>query len=101
MAAAPAVARFLGAGGMAEALAISREIGEICRGEHPHFRVPALDERGAPAGVDVRLVVETGITPLINTGIAGRKAGTGQIGAGVVRAPLACFEGALRALAEG
>ncbi|HEY7650232.1 MAG TPA: DUF1116 domain-containing protein [Methylomirabilota bacterium] len=101
MAAAPAVARFLGAGGMAEALAVSREIGEICRGEHPHFRVPALDERGAPAGVDVRLVVETGITPLINTGIAGRKAGTGQIGAGVVRAPLACFEGALRALAGG
>jgi hypothetical protein len=51
--------------------------------------------------VDVRLVVETGIAPLINTGIAGRKAGTGQIGAGVVRAPLACFERALLALAGG
>jgi hypothetical protein len=101
MAAAPAVARFLGAGGVAEALAVTREITEICRSEHPHFRIPALDERGTPAGVDARLVVETGITPLINTGIAGRKAGTGQIGAGVVRAPLACFEAAVLALAGG
>lgn len=101
MAAAPAVARFLGAGGFAEALGATREIAEICRGEHPHFRIPALDERGAPVGIDVRLVVETGITPLINTGIAGRKAGTGQIGAGVVRAPVACFERALLALAAG
>jgi hypothetical protein len=50
-------------------------------------------------GIDVRRVVETGITPLINTGIAGRVAGTGQIGAGVVRAPLACFTQALEAFA--
>lgn len=100
LAAAPAVARFVGAGGMAEALAATEEIAEICLAEHPHFRIPALDERGVPAGIDVRLVVETGIAPLINTGIAGRKAGTGQIGAGVVRAPLACFERALLALAE-
>jgi hypothetical protein len=100
MAAAPAVARFVGAGGVAEALAATEEIAEICVAEHPHFRIPALDERGAPAGIDVRMVVATGIAPLINTGIAGRKAGTGQIGAGVVRAPLACFERALLALAE-
>jgi hypothetical protein len=99
MAAAPAVARFVGAGGVAEALAATEEIAEICWGEHPHFRIPGLDERGTPAGIDVRLVVETGITPLINTGIAGYRAGTGQIGAGVVRAPLACFERALMALA--
>jgi hypothetical protein len=100
LAAAPAVARFVGAGGMAEALAATEEIAEICLAEHPHFRIPALDERGVPAGIDVRLVVETSIAPLINTGIAGRKAGTGQIGAGVVRAPLACFERALLALGE-
>jgi hypothetical protein len=100
LAAAPAVARFLGAGGFAEALGATREIAEICHSEHPHFRIPALDERGTPAGIDVQLVVETGITPLVNTGIAGRKAGTGQIGAGVVRAPLACFERALLALAH-
>ena len=100
MAASPAVARFVGAGGMAEARAVTDEIAEISVGEHPHFRVPTLDERGAPTGIDVRAVVETGITPLINTGIAGRRAGTGQIGAGVVRAPLACFAAALRAFAS-
>jgi len=99
MAASPAVARFVGAGGMAEARGVTDEIVEISVGEHPHFRVPALDDRGVPTGIDVRAVVETGITPLINTGIAGRAAGTGQIGAGVVRAPLACFTLALRALA--
>lgn len=100
MAASPAVARFVGAGGVAEAVAATDEIREICAGEHPHFRIATLDERGAPAGIDVRLVVETGIAPLINTGIAGRQAGVGQVGAGVVRAPLACFEQALLALAE-
>jgi len=98
MAASPAVARFVGAGGVAEALAVTEEIGEITIAEHPHFRIPALDDRGVPVGIDVRRVVETGITPLINTGIAGRTAGTGQIGAGVVRAPLACFTQALEAL---
>jgi hypothetical protein len=99
MAASPAVARFVGAGGIAEALAATAEIGEITIAEHPHFRIPTLDDRGAPVGIDVRRVVETGFTPLINTGIAGRIAGTGQIGAGVVRAPLACFTQALEALA--
>jgi hypothetical protein len=98
MAASPAVARFIGAGGMAEALAVTREIREICHGEHPHFRIATLDERGAPAGIDVMKVVETGITPLINTGIAGKVAGTGQVGAGVARAPLACFTAALDAM---
>ena len=98
MAASPAVARFVGAGGVEEARRVTVEISEITVGEHPHFRVPALDERGTPAGIDVRRVVETGITPLINTGIAGRIAGTGQIGAGVVRAPLACFTAALEQL---
>jgi hypothetical protein len=48
----------------------------------------------------VRRVVETGITPIINTGIAGRRAGTGQVGAGTVRAPLGCFTAALEALAR-
>jgi hypothetical protein len=100
MAASPAVARFLGAGGAAEALAVTEEMREISAGEHPHFRVPALDERGTPVGIDVRRVVETSITPLINTGIAGRRAGVGQVGAGVARAPLACFTAALESLAE-
>ena len=99
MAASPAVARFLGAGGAAEALAVTEEMREICAGEHPHFAIPALDVRGTPVGIDVRRVVETGITPLINTGIAGRRAGVGQVGAGVARAPLACFTAALESLA--
>jgi uncharacterized protein DUF1116 len=99
MAASPAVARFIGAGGMAEAMAVTREIREICHADHPHFRIVTLDERGAPAGIDVLKVVETGIAPLINTGIAGKVAGTGQVGAGVARAPLACFAAALEALA--
>jgi hypothetical protein len=100
MVAAPAVARFLGAGGTVEAAAITAEMREICAGEHPHFRIPSLDERGAPVGIDARLVVETSLTPLINTGIASRRAGVGQIGAGVVRAPLGCFTAALEALAD-
>jgi hypothetical protein len=100
MAASPAVARFVGAGGMAQAQATTAEMAEIAFGEHPHFRIATLDDRGAPTGIDVRRVIETGIAPLINTGIAGRRAGTGQIGAGVVRAPLACFEQAVLAMAE-
>ena len=99
MAASPAVAGFVGAGGLHEALAITEEMAEITVGEHPHFRIPNLDDRGAPVGIDVRRVVETGITPIINTGIAGRRPGVGQIGAGTVRAPLPCFEQALAALA--
>jgi hypothetical protein len=100
MAASPAVARFLGAGGVAESRAATDLMREICHAEHPHFRVPVLDERGTPAGIDVRRVVETGITPMINTGIASREPGVGQIGAGVVRAPLGCFTAALAALAQ-
>jgi hypothetical protein len=97
MAASPAAARFVGAGGMPEALQVTAEMREISLGMHPHFRIPMLDEQGTPVGIDIRAVLESGITPLINTGIAGRKAGTGQIGAGVVRAPFACFARALEA----
>ena len=99
MAASPAVVRFVGAGGFREALRATEEMAEICLGEHPHFRIPTLDERGTPVGIDIRKVVETGITPLVNTGIAGKTPGVGQIGAGVARAPLACFEQALEAFA--
>jgi uncharacterized protein DUF1116 len=97
MAASPSVVRFVGAGGLQEAIRATEEMAEICVGEHPHFRIPTLDERGTPVGIDLRKVVETGITPLINTGIAGKMPGIGQIGAGVARAPLLCFEQALEA----
>jgi hypothetical protein len=99
MAASPAAARFVGAGGAAEALRVTEEMREITLGEHPAFRLAADQDRGTPVGIDVRAVVATGITPLINTGIAGRVPGTGQVGAGVVRAPLGCFVAAVRALA--
>jgi len=98
MAAAPAVAGFVGAGGFREAVATTRAMGEIAAARHPQWRIPALEFTGAPVGIDVRRVVETGIAPAINTGIAHRRAGVGQVGAGVARAPLACFESALRAL---
>ncbi len=52
-----------------------------------------------PTGIDIRLVVETGLAPVINTGIAHREPGIGQVGAGVVKAPLKCFEDALVAFA--
>ncbi|HTU00614.1 MAG TPA: DUF1116 domain-containing protein [Candidatus Sulfotelmatobacter sp.] len=97
MAASPSVVRFVGAGGAKDAVRTTEEMQEICLAEHPHFRIPSLDERGTPVGIDIRKVLETGITPLINTGMAGKIPGTGQIGAGVVRAPLACFEQALEA----
>jgi hypothetical protein len=99
MAASPAAARFVGAGGAAEARRITEEMREITLGEHPYLRIPAQDDRGVPVGIDVRRVVRTGITPLINTGIAGRRVGMGQVGAGVVRAPLGCFVAALESLA--
>jgi hypothetical protein len=101
MAASPAVAGFVGQGGLTEAIAVTEEMAEICLTEHAHFRIPTLGDRGSPVGIDIRKVVATGITPLINTGIAGKVPGTGQIGAGVVRAPLACFEKALEAFARG
>jgi len=100
MAAAPAVAGFVGAGGFSEALATTRAMSEIAAARHPQWTIPALEFAGAPVGIDVRRVVETGIAPAINTGIAHRRAGVGQVGAGVARAPLACFEKALLAFAR-
>jgi hypothetical protein len=100
MAAAPAVAGFVGAGSAADALGYSRRMMEITTGANPEWTIPALDFAGVPTGIDARRVVATGITPTINTGIAHREPGVGQVGAGVVNAPLACFEQAVVALAE-
>lgn len=100
MAAAPAVVQFTGVVSVREAVRITREMAEITISTSPHYRVPALEFEGVPVGIDVRKVVATGITPIINTGIAHKEAGVGQIGAGTVRAPLAVFREALVALAE-
>jgi hypothetical protein len=99
MAAAPAVAGFVGAGAASEAADFTRAMGEITLSENPEWTIPALDYRGVPTGIDIRLVVETGIAPTVNTGIAHREPGIGQVGAGVVKAPMACFEQALVAFA--
>ena len=98
MAAAPAIVRFVG-GTVADALANTRRMYEITLAEHPMFSVPVLDFRGLPCGIDTTLVVRTGILPQINTGMAGRIAGTGQVGAGLVTPPAEVFPAALHALA--
>lgn len=100
MIAAPAVTRFVGSGGFHDALNTSNEMAEICLSHNPNFPVPTWDFKGICLGIDARLVVEKGITPVINTGIAHKKAGIGQIGAGTVRPPLTCFEKAITAYAE-
>lgn len=100
MIAAPAVTRFVGSGGFDDALATSDEMMEICLGRNLNFPVPTWNFKGICLGIDARKVVATGITPVINTGIAHKQAGIGQIGAGTVRPPLACFEKAVRAYAR-
>jgi len=100
MAAAPAVVGYVGAGRASEAAAFTRSMAEIVVGPNPAWTIPAMDFAGVPTGIDIRLVVETGLVPTINTGIAHREPGVGQVGAGVVKAPLKCFEEALVAFAE-
>ncbi|MCX7301246.1 MAG: DUF1116 domain-containing protein [Rhodobacterales bacterium] len=98
MAASPAIVQFVG-GTPADAVANSRRMLNITLGANPAFTLPALNFGGTPAGIDARAVLDTGILPVINTGIAHRKAGVGQIGAGITTAPLECFAGAVAALA--
>ena len=98
MAAAPAIVRFVG-GSPADALEYTRLMGRITLAHNPSYALPPLAFAGTPTGIDIRRVVDSGITPVINTGIAHREAGVGQIGAGIARAPLACFGQALTALA--
>ena len=100
MVAAPGVTRFVGAGGFEDALRVANGMGGVCISHQPNFTIPTWDFKGTPLGIDIRKVVATGITPLINTGIAHRQAGVGQVGAGTVRAPLGCFEKALEAYAK-
>ena len=99
MATAPAIVTFVG-GSPKDALNATLEMYEITVAEHKIFTMPSLDFRGTPTGIDIRKVVELGITPRINTGIAHRQPGVGQVGAGLVRPPLAIFQQALVAFAE-
>ena len=99
MASAPAIVTFV-SGTPQDAINATLEMYEITYAEHKYFTIPPLDFRGTPVGVDIRKVVEKGITPRVNTGIAHKDAGVGQIGAGLVRPPMAMFEQALVAFAE-
>jgi hypothetical protein len=99
MAAAPAIVTFIG-GAPEDAIHATLEMYEITAAEHAHFTIPSLGFRGTPVGIDLRRVVELGVTPRVNTGIAHKNAGVGQVGAGLVRPPLEIFEMALIAYAE-
>jgi hypothetical protein len=99
MAAAPAIVRFVG-GEASDALDATRSMYAITLDEHPHLQVPILGFRGTPVGIDVTRVVRTGVLPFVNTGIAGKEPGTGQVGAGLVTPPMEAFVDAVRALAE-
>lgn len=99
MAAAPAIVTFV-SGTPKDAINATLEMYEICYTEHKSFTIPPLDFRGTPTGIDLRKVVELGITPRVNTGIAHKDPGVGQVGAGLVRPELSMFEEALEAFAE-
>lgn len=99
MAASPAITQFVG-GSTSDALATTIRMRRITTRPHPAFPLPPLDFAGAPSGIDVLKVLDTGVLPVINTGIAHREAGIGQIGAGIVEAPAGVFVQAVRAVAE-
>jgi hypothetical protein len=91
------VAAFVG-GTMADALATTEDLDLVCAGRSTRLRIPVLDLRGTPLGVDARCVAELGVTPSITTGVLHASTGIGQIGAGVAQAPLSCFVDAVMAL---
>lgn len=99
MAAAPAITQFVG-GTPQDAVHATQEMYEITFSEHKDFTIPMLNFRGAPLGIDICLVEETGILPQINTGIAHRQPGIGMVGAGVLRAPEKCFHDAFEAFRQ-
>lgn len=99
MAAAPAIVKFVG-GSPEDALAVTESMYAICNAESETYRIPVLDFRGTPTGIDVRKVVETGILPAINTGIAHKEPGIGMVGAGLVKPPENAFIDALIAFAS-
>lgn len=99
MASAPAIVTFI-SGTPEMAINTTLEMYEITTAEHSAFTIPALGFRGTPVGVDIRKVIELGIRPQINTGIAHKDPGVGQVGAGLVLPPMNVFEDALIAFAN-
>ena len=99
MAAAPAIVSWVG-GSVQGALAVTERMYEITQAQHRHFLIPFLDFKGTPVGIDIRKVLKTGVAPTINTGIAHRKAGIGQVGAGTVSFPMQIFQDAFAAYVD-
>lgn len=99
IAAAPAIVQFVG-GVAGDALRYTHDMYEISAGESRMYQIPALDFRGTPTGIDVRQVVEKNLVPVIDTGVAHKEAGVGQVGAGIVSAPMLPFAKAYDALAK-
>lgn len=99
MAAAPAIVQFVG-GTAAQALGTTRRMYDITLAEHPAYKIPALDFRGTASGIDLLKVVESGVVPVVNTGIAHREPGIGMVGAGLVKPPFECFRDALLAFSS-
>jgi hypothetical protein len=99
MAAAPAIVKFIG-GTPDLAMRTTLEMYEITFDEHEQFTIPSLNFRGTPCGIDVRKVMETGILPQINTGIAHKDPGVGMVGAGILRASQQCFQDAFEAICD-
>ena len=99
MGASPAIVKFVG-GSVGDAIRYTESMGDITVAENPGFSLPSLDFKGTATGIDVLKVLESGVLPVINTGIAHRVPGVGQVGAGIVHPPIECFEGALAAFAK-
>ena len=100
IATAPAIVRFLGAGKYQDAVNYTNNMYEITLSEQDQYAMPDMDFRGSPIGIDILKVVETGISPIINTAIACKRPGVGMIGAGISKAPLEMFEEAMVAFGE-
>ncbi|MGF2069806.1 DUF1116 domain-containing protein [Enterococcus casseliflavus] len=99
MGASPAIVQFVG-GEVQDAINYSEQMYEITIGENSNYSIPTLNFRGGAYGIDIRKVIETSILPVINTGMAHKKAGIGQIGAGIVHPPFECFEKAITAFVD-
>ncbi len=99
IAAAPAIVQFVG-GNASDAIKYTKWMYEITASESKNYQIPGLDFRGTPLGIDVRKVIERNLTPFIDTGVAHKNAGIGQIGAGVVQAPIEPFIKALNGLSK-
>lgn len=99
MASSPAITQFVG-GSPSDALRYTQTMYEITVGKNPNFTIPALDFKGTPTGIDLLQVLDTGVDPIINTGIAHKEPGVGQIGAGVTHAPRPCFNEAATAFCD-